>query len=186
MELSSLYVFDACSLLNLIASRRFVDIAGGTQAQFVVSEQASREVQYLRRGGNGDDADERDTIDLIVLEGQGLLSVARLEAPAELATFVDFAREMDDGEAAACSIAVHRSGVLVTDDRKARRVFSQSFRPALPLLTTAQVIKEWADHASVEAAQLARLLLDVEKRARFRPNQSDPLRAWWNSARNQL
>ncbi len=185
MEWPSLYVFDACSLLNLIASRRFADIAGGTPAKFIVSEQASFEVQYVRRGGNGDDANEREAIDLRVLEEQGLLSVARLESPAELATFVDFAREMDDGEAAACALTVHRSGVLVTVGRKARRVFSQRF-PASPLLTTAQVIKEWVDYASIEECQIARLLLDVEERARFRPNQSDPLGAWWNSIRSQF
>ncbi len=54
-----LYVFDACSLLNLIASRRSADIARGTPARFVTSEQAADEVRYVRRGGGGADASSR-------------------------------------------------------------------------------------------------------------------------------
>lgn len=152
---------------------------------FIISEQASREVRYVRRGGEGADADEREAVDLKVLEERGLLYVARLEAPAELATFVDLAREMDDGEAAACALAVHRSGALVTDDRKARHVFGQRFA-ATPLLTTAEVIKGWADRVRPETRELARVLLDVEERAHFRPNQSDPLATWWNRSRSQV
>ena len=52
----ALYVCDACSLLNLIAGRRFTDIARGTPARFVTSEQAADEVRYVRRGGGPSDA----------------------------------------------------------------------------------------------------------------------------------
>ncbi|MDO8670787.1 MAG: hypothetical protein Q7O66_05070, partial [Dehalococcoidia bacterium] len=130
----------------------------------------------------------RIKVDLRVLEEQGLISVARLESPDEMATFVHFARVMDDGEAAACVLAVHRSGMLVTDDLGARRVFSQFFIEGTesPILSTAQVIKQWVEFASMEAPQIARLLLDVEERARFRPNQRDPLGMWWNNARTRV
>ena len=55
----ALNVFDACSLLNLIASRRFTDIARGTPARFVTSELAADEVRYVRRDGGSADASSR-------------------------------------------------------------------------------------------------------------------------------
>ena len=174
----SLYVFDACSLLNLVASRRFIDIAEGASAKFVVVELAANEVLYVRRGGEGADANEREPVDLRAFERDGYLSIVRLDAPEEIATYVDFATEMDDGEAASCAIAVHRNGTLVTDDRKARRIVGERF-PTTSLLTTSELIKAWADGNDLDDGVLARVLLDVEERASFRPSHRDPLHSWW-------
>lgn len=178
----SLYVFDACSLLNLVASRRFVDIAAGTPAKFVVVELAASEVSYVRRGGDGAGANEREPVDLRAFERDGYLSIVRLDAPEEIATYVDFAMEMDDGEAASCAVAVHRHGTLVTDDRKARRIVVGRF-PATSLLTTSELIKAWADGNDPDDGVLARILLDIEERANFRPSHRDPLHSWWTTAR---
>lgn len=175
------YVLDACSLLNLVASRRFPEIARGAPAVFIIPEQAAMEVLYVRRGGSGADADEREPVDVRNFQELGLLTVASLEAPTEFATFISFAAEMDDGEAAACALAVHRRGILVSDDRKARRIISQAF-PGAPLLTSSEVIKAWAEQAGVKANALAHVLVDVEQRGNFRPSRHDPLESWWNSS----
>lgn len=176
-----LYVLDACSMLNLVASRRFPEIAGSTPADFFIPEQAAQEVLYVRRGGSGADADGREPVDLKGFQALGLFAVASL-APAELATFITFAAEMDDGEAAACAMALHRGGVLVSDDRKARRIIAQA-SPRTQLLTTSEVIKAWAERAGLEANALAHVLVDVEQRGNFRPSRHDPLEPWWNAAR---
>jgi predicted nucleic acid-binding protein len=42
----------------------------------------------------------------------------------EATTFVDLSREMDDGEALTCALAMHRQCDVATDDRKARRILS--------------------------------------------------------------
>ena len=181
----ALHILDACSLLNLVASRRFMDIASAMPGSFLTSEQAAREVRYVRKGGGAPDAQEREAIDLEPFQRLGLLAVSNLKSPAEVATFIDFATEMSDGEAAACALAVHRGGVLVTDDRKARRVVSQRF-PGTLLSTTSELIKAWADQAGLDAPEIARVLLDVEQRGNFRPGRHDPLESWWNEARNQL
>lgn len=177
-----LYVLDACSLLNLVASRRFPEIARATPADFLVPEQAATEALYVRRGGSGADADEREPVDLSDFQEFGLLTVGCFEAPAELSSFVSFAAEMDDGEAAACAMAVHRGGTLVSDDRKARRIMSQA-SPGTQLLTTSEVIKAWAERTGIEANALAHLLTDVEERGNFRPSRHDSLGSWWNAAR---
>ncbi len=111
-----------------------------------------------------------------------MLTILRLSTPGELADFVSFAVEMDDGEAASAALAVHRAGTLITDDRKARSVLTRD-TPDTPLLTTSQLLKDWAGRARPDPRDLAQALLDIEDRARFRPGRHDPEVAWWQSAR---
>lgn len=179
-----LYVLDACSLLNLVASRKFPQIARSTTADFLIPEQAAMEVLYVRRGGSGADADERESVDVGGFQELGLLTVASLEA-TEVASFIAFAAEMDDGEAAACALAVHRRGILVSDDRKARRIITEA-SPGTQLLTSSEVIKAWAELAGLEANALAHVLIDVEQRGNFRPSRHEPLASWWNTARTHV
>ena len=61
-----LYVLGACSLLNLVASRRLPDIVRGTPTTFLIPEQAATEIRYVRRGGGGADADEREPVGIAV------------------------------------------------------------------------------------------------------------------------
>lgn len=124
----------------------------------------------MHRGGNGADADEREPVDLRDFQELGLLTVAGLEASTELAGFITFAAEMDDGEAAACALAVHRRGILVSDDRKARRIISQAF-PGTQLLTSSEVIKAWAEQAGLEDNALAQCA-DRRGAARQLPSES--------------
>lgn len=172
---------DACALLNLIASRRFAEIAQTVAARFIAARLAVNEISYVRRGGAGPDADERDPLDIDALERAGYITIVDL-TPAELADFVMFAADMDDGEAATGALALGRGAVVVTDDRKARRVFD-GHAPPLSICTTSEVVKAWADRTRPSAGDLATVLRDIEGRARFRPGPSDPLGAWWIGAR---
>lgn len=176
------HALDACSLLNLIASRRFADIAQTISARFIAARDAAGEIGYVRRGGTGAEADEREPIDLQALVAAGYLTILDLRAPAELAAFVAFAVDIDDGEAATGALAVSRQATVVTDDRKARRVFS-ALNPPLTVRTTSELVKAWADHVEISAEDLSRVLRDIETRARFRPGPSDPLAGWWVNAR---
>jgi hypothetical protein len=173
---------DACALLNLIATRHFGEIAQAVPAIFVIERRAAAEVRYLRRDGLGPDTLNREPIDLLALEAAGFLIIQDPSTPDELADFVAFAREMDDGEAATGSLARGRDVTLVSDDRKARRVFG-ALNPPLTLRTTSEIIKAWADKLAAAPEEVARVLLDVESRAHFRPGPSDPLFEWWESNR---
>jgi hypothetical protein len=95
---------------------------------------------------------------------------------------VAFAVEMDDGEAATGALAISRGAIVVSDDRKARRIFGTR-HPLLPLRTTSEIVEAWADRTNPSADELAGVLRDIETRARFRPGPSDPLLAWWSRAR---
>ena len=178
------YVLDACSLLNLIASGRFDEIAQAIPAEFVIVRQAASEISFLRRGGEGPDSDERDSVSLYTLERSGFLTVVELTTATELSDFVGFAVEMDDGEAATGAIALSRGAIVVTDDRKAQRIFSTQY-PTLTVRTTPNIMKTWADRTDPSANELARVLKDIETRARFRPRSSDMLANWWANARGR-
>ena len=176
------FALDACSLLNLIATRRFGEIAQALPAIFVAERRAAHEVRYLRRGSSDPGQHDREPIDLRELEAAGFLIICDLITAGELADFVAFALEMDDGEAATGGLARARGAIVVSDDRKARRCFG-GLNPPLSLRTTSEIIRAWADRSVVSPTELARVLLDIETRARFRPGPSDPLFRWWESAR---
>lgn len=178
------YALDAGALLNLLASRRLADFATSIPARLIVARAAAGEIAYVRRGGGGPDVAERDPIDPATLEQARFLTIVDLTTPTELGAFVAFAAEMDDGEAATGALAIGRGAIVVTDDRKARSVFARCDQP-LPLSTTSEIVRAWADRANPDAEELAKMLIDIEARARFRPGPWDPLEAWWKTTRER-
>jgi hypothetical protein len=176
-----LILLDACCLLNLYATRRLDEILVAVQGRFAVAERVAAEALYTRRGGAGDDADEKDPVDIGPLVACGLLEVLAVEAPDEAASHVTFAAELDDGEAMTCALALHRGAVVATDDRKALRLLAAQ-APRIGVRSTAQLVKEWADGGGLSAAELRTVLTDIRQRARFAPGRHDPLHSWWEAA----
>ena len=60
-------------------------------------------------------------IDVATMISDGLLKECGLEAGAETDIYVEFAAQVDDGEASCLAIAKTRGWLVATDDRKARR-----------------------------------------------------------------
>lgn len=129
-------------------------------------------------GGEGDNARERELVELEPLTCANLLQVLTLDTDAEYATFVRLTAELDDGEAEALTLAVHRHLAVATDDRKALRLLRQEM-PHLAVFTTASLLKQWADHCHIEPVALRRVLGDVQERGNFVPRSDDSLRSWW-------
>ncbi len=117
------------------------------------------------------------SVDLTLLLQDGLLQEVVL-TPVEESTFVAYAAAIDDGEARSSAVAMHRGLTLVTDDRASIR-FVQSLSPTLPVLTTMDWIKSWADTTAVETATLGEVLRRIELCARYRPPRHHPLKSWW-------
>ena len=84
------------------------------------------------------------SINLRPLVAQGLIRAVSPDSETEENSFVNFAAELDDGEAVTGAIAMHRNWGIATDDRKARRVFART-NPHVQLLSTPELIKHWAD-----------------------------------------
>lgn len=81
-------------------------------------------------------------LDMHALTQLGLWLPARPETEQEIEDYVNFANEVDDGEAQALAIAKHRSFMLVTDDRKAVKVAQ---RPDVAVRTTStpNILQSW-------------------------------------------
>jgi hypothetical protein len=174
-------LLDACCLLNLCATRFIEDILRALPLRFAVADRAAAEVRYLRRGGAGLDADVREPVDLQPLVAAGLLEVLAFATADEEASFVQFAANIDDGEAMTCALAWHRQAAVATDDLKTLRIV-RPLVPPLPIYTTAGLMRQWADGQQVTGPVLKRALLNIEERARFAPGRHDPLRSWWLAA----
>jgi predicted nucleic acid-binding protein len=104
--------------------------------------------------------------------------VVKVNSEAEATTFVDLAREMDDGEALTCALAVHRQCDVATDERKARRILSTR-APQVLVTSTLALVKQWAELAGIAKAELRAVLLNIRSGANYFPGERDPLYPWW-------
>jgi predicted nucleic acid-binding protein len=170
-------IIDASSLINLYASGaelRVLEACG----RFFVSEEVQAEALTIRQP----DPDDPEMlvpakIDLSIAVSQGLIAQFRLEGPDELDAFVQFAVELDDGEASCLAIAQSRGWKVATDDRKAARVASAA---GIAVITTPELIQQWVAVDSPDDPDIAQVLRRIERFARFRPRRSSPHYGWWS------
>ena len=50
---------------------------------------------------------------------------------------------------------------------------------SVPVVTTPEPMKAWADAIKADEATVARLLRDIQDYARFAPHKTMPLHQWW-------
>ena len=122
--------------------------------------------------------EERVPVDLSQLVSDGLIHLMRLEQLEEELTFVDLAVSIDDGEATTGALAFHRECSVATDDRKARRVFGERF-PAVPVVSTLELLNLWAQDESVSNVELQAAMTRMRTGASYVPGYRDPLYGWW-------
>jgi hypothetical protein len=171
-------IWDACGLLNLAATTHASEVLEALGCpSYVTAFVRTGEVFYLRSLPEEDPRQALRPVDLTPLLETGLLQAVELEV-VEQATFVEFARDLDDGEAHTAAVAVHRRLHVVTDDRRALRALA-ALSPPVPVLTTPDWVKEWADTGAVAPDVLADTLRRIQISARFSPRRTHPLRNWW-------
>lgn len=166
-------LLDACVVLNLLATDQLDHIATVLDFRFIVVRQVAEEAYYVLDEIEGEL--RRTLLDLTGYIRAGSMVSVDLDA-AELSTFVRLAAQVDDGEAATLSIAVHRGLPLATDDRKARRL-TRELGLAEPIRTS-DLLHSWAQLVGPEP-KAGSLLSATEQRARFRPSPTDPHHEWW-------
>jgi predicted nucleic acid-binding protein len=171
-------LLDACAVVNLYASRRISDILREVEGMVAIADQVFRESQFVFRGGTGDDAREREPVDLQSLIADGSIAVWTTDDDAELLTFIDLTLELDEGEAMTAALAIHRGCTVVTDDRKALRILRER---KVNCRGTLDVIKTWSDRRNVPNAELATVLEDVRLRGNYVPARTHALVDWWES-----
>ena len=168
-------LLDACVVINIAASgidpRDLAETNGYT---FVAVSIIALDALFLDAGI---EIDARGIIDLEQWSFQGMITLTQLN-PIELGYFVALARELDDGEAATLAAAVCRGLPVATDDRKAIRVAGEQ-DPPVTVVSTSTLLRTWARDTSTPRQDVSEALRNIEVRASFLPNRSDPNRSWW-------
>lgn len=173
-------LLDACVAINLAATDRIQHIAQAIGVTFTLARQAAAEVGHVR-----DLADGEITLTPIGLShyDSSTLEIVSLTQP-EYPLYVDLTRMIDDGEAATIAIAVKRSLLFATDDRKARRVCADLHLPE-PRRTLG-ILHSYADAASLPQLQIREILINIRDRASFQPPRNDPDQKWWHDIVDDL
>ncbi len=173
------HIIDCCSLLNLYTGWGRLAELRALGRTWHVCEAVLQEAEYTREYG-------ADGIPVLVpmrmseVNRDAILLPALIATDAEMEDYVNFASEVDDGEAQALSIAKHRGFVLLTDDRKAMSV---ARRPdvAVSTTSTSEVLRAWAQLDMQNQARLVEVVRRITALARFRPRTDSADYQWWNA-----
>lgn len=171
-------IVDSCVIVNLYAG--WGDLTGlrAFSHEWFVCDAVAREVQYVR---DFDTAGNRilQKLDFQASIDAGLLVQCRPESSGEIQSNVDFAVELDDGEAQALALAQHRKMVLVTDEKPALRIAARS-DVSVQTVTTPILLKEWASLDPTNESQLKTIIQRIASRAQYTAPRESPLFNWWH------
>jgi predicted nucleic acid-binding protein len=169
-------IVDACCTINLYATGKLLTLLPVLGAEWHIAGNVVGEARFIRKT-DPDDASRlvKEPIDLKPALDAGVLRLCAA-TDEELALFVELAALLDDGEAMCLAIAQNRGWTLATDDRKARRIAGER---GVPLLSTPELLKQWATVTAADEEDVARVLHNIQTYARFQPNSSLPDADWW-------
>jgi predicted nucleic acid-binding protein len=104
----------------------------------------------------------------------GISIVPTVLSDDETIKSVQYALEVDDGEAETLGIAANRGLAVLSDDRAAARIAS---RDGIAIETILDLIFAWSSGRSAD--EIRDVLLDLTNRANFRPPKKHPYSAWF-------
>ncbi len=172
----SLLLLDACCLINLFATGRIQEILQTLPYDFATSRLvATKEILSIAQTGETG----REVMSPERLESLNL-AILDLSSEEEIAGFVRFAIDLDDGEASICALAVTRGGAVATDDRKALRLLD-GLTHRVSVVQTPELVHEWARLSRAPQGEIGQILRAVRQRARFYPRRDAPEFDWWDT-----
>lgn len=172
-----LTMLDACAVVNLYATRFMGPILATIDGPVAIVDVVAREAQYVFRGGDGEDAREREPVALQPLVDDGLIEIISTDNEEELLTFIDLSQLVGEGEAMTAALAIHRGCIVVTDDRKASRVLQER---GVALRGSLELLRVWSEQSRIPRDVLRAALSDLRQRGRYEPPRSHALRDWWD------
>ena len=174
-------ILDACCIINLHESGLFSDILTSLEAAVAVAEyvQVHEIGPILYRPEDSSPLTNRG-MDLQPIIDRGLLTVTAPESESEQVAYVNFAAYLDDGDAVTGAIAVARNWAVATDDRSFIR-FLQGVAPAIPIVSTLDMIKHWADTTGASPTSVCAALRAIRVHAKYGPSPNHPLYSWWRA-----
>lgn len=170
-------ILDACCAINLYASGRMKEILECIEKVVVIADYVCANEALTIRSF---DSNAEEPINLRPFIEAGLLTIASLNSGAEEITFVNFAAEVDDGEAITGTIAFHRDWAVGSDDGAATDTFRR-LAPQQQIVTTPELIKHWVDSASPARKAIADTLRAIRHQGKYGPSRDHFLHDWWHS-----
>ncbi len=170
-------VTDACSMLNLLATGRSVEIIRAVGFRLLIVDLAAGEVRCLVGSPDGEGNCPEIPVDLTPLMESGVLRViAADEISAD--NLVDAAARLADVDALGVALARQLGHALLSDDGKVRRVFGE-LCPASELHSSLQVVRRATKLLSYPDRIIRELLRAMRHAANFDPPRLDPERDWF-------
>lgn len=186
---------DACCLINLLSAGTILPApppsaargkaprpkraSRALEATLHVPVAVAQETYYLLQPDKDDQQKlVKVPVDLGPYFKGGVLMECDVEGEEETDLFVQFAARLDDGEAACLAIAKNRGWTLATDDRPATNLAGQV---AVPVVTTAQLVAEWAKVTKADKAEIFATLSNIQNFAKFVPRPNSPRASWWHT-----
>lgn len=172
------YILDACALINLHCGWGGLAELQTFGTSWSIGDTALSEALFVR------DFDLNGDIYRMALDSQTIVANAKLKvltlgnAP-EYASLVEFALELDDGEAQALSLALHRQRILVTDDRPAVRVASGP--ASVQTVGTPEILMAWIDSNPQQRHRLPTVVRRMSVLGPFQLKKSSVHYGWWQA-----
>jgi len=171
-------ILDACGTLNLYASGHFVPILRALRSEWYLPAAVEKEAQQYRQP---DPADPEKLIvlpiDLLPALNDGILTRCDCESAEETELYVELAARIgDDGESMGLAIAQCRGWLVLTDDKKARRIAKEL---GVRVLATIEVMKQWSEIERPSATTLSSVLEAIERFANYTPSRNAVNFDWW-------
>lgn len=174
-----LLLLDACCLINLVATDHLQEILRALPHDCATSRLVvSTEVISVGRPVAASAALEREVLAPSYLESLESLKILDFSNEGELASFIQFAARLDDGEASVCALAVAHGGAVATDDRKTLRLLERE-HPQVAVVQTPELLYEWAELEGLRDQEMSQVLRSVYRRGRFYPRRDTPRFDWW-------
>ena len=171
------WYLDACSLINLYATRKLEELANDLGIRFVVMSKVYPGEAHYIFSRVGSERGELEAIDLSRAINNGSIKIDGELSTEELEVYVAYAALLDDGEAMTIAAAELRNCGIVTDDLRAWKVL-QEHAPDVPRMTTLNLIKSWSERKSVDGVVIRDMFNDIRIRARFMPSPKEPDYVW--------
>ena len=171
------YLLDACTLVNLHCGWAGLRQLRTFGESWSIGETALKEAIFVRDFGAGGEIC-KVTLDPVAVIAEGRLQTLSLADAKEHASLVEFAFELDDGEAEALSLALHRRRVLLTDDRLAVRVASAP-SVAVETMGTPEILMAWVNANPKSRQVLPEVVHRISVLGPFQLRKSSPHYPWW-------
>jgi predicted nucleic acid-binding protein len=173
-------VIDSCCTLNLLATRREVEIVRALKLRLLDTPQTAAEPMFLYSPPDEEGERSRESVSTESLRKGGRLTTRKLDTDALLDAFVAAAALIKDTDASCIAVAGTLGLPLITDDRKERRIAVELF-PAITLISTLDLLHDAAHALGWSHVELARVATALRWGGNFAPPRQDPRAAWYEA-----